>query len=83
MERRDITRRAELVRWIVSEIVQSPGIQVTTSTLEQWLHISADAAKRILDRLVEAGLLRESRSGVWTRTGDSDAPLRNLPTRNA
>ena len=67
MERRDITQRAELVRWVVTEIVQNPGVQVTTATLAQWLEISTDAAQRILNRLVEAGLLREVRRGVWSR----------------
>jgi hypothetical protein len=67
-ERRDIARRAELVRWVVTEIVQNPGIQVTTGLLEQWLQVSTDAAQRIVDRLVEAGLLREVHRGVWART---------------
>lgn len=70
MERRDIARRAELVRWVVSEIVQNPGIQITTAMLAQWLQVSSDVAQRILDRLVEAGLLSESHSGVWTRTSE-------------
>ena len=70
MERRDISRRADLVRWVVNEIVQNPGIQVTTATLAQWLQISVDAAQRIVDHLVEAGVLREVSSGVWSRTAE-------------
>jgi Mn-dependent DtxR family transcriptional regulator len=68
MERRDLTRRAELVRWVVNEIVQNPGVQVTTTMVEEWLHVSADVSHRIVRRLVEAGLLREVRRGVWMRT---------------
>jgi hypothetical protein len=70
VERRDISRRVDLVRWVVTEIVQNPGIQVTTATLAQWLQVSVDAAQRILDHLVEAGLLREVSRGVWARTTD-------------
>jgi Mn-dependent DtxR family transcriptional regulator len=70
MERRDLARRAELVRWVVTEIVQNPGIQITTAALAEWLHVSIDAAQRIVDHLADAGLVREIRRGVWThRTG--------------
>ena len=68
MERRNIARRAELVRWVVNEIVQNPGVQLSVSMLAEWLHVSADVAQRILDRLVDAGLVREVRRGVWART---------------
>ena len=68
MERRDIARRAELVRWVVDEIVQNPGVQLSVATLAEWLHVSADVAERILDRLVDAGLVREVRRGVWARS---------------
>lgn len=70
MERRDLARRAELVRWVVTEVVQNPGIQITTSTLAEWLQVSADGAQRIVDHLVDAGLLREIRRGVWARSPD-------------
>ena len=69
VERRDLARRAELVRWVVREIVQNHGIQVTTELVEHWLHVSNDAAQRIVERLVEAGLLREVRRGVYARVG--------------
>jgi Mn-dependent DtxR family transcriptional regulator len=71
MERRDLSRRAELVRWVVNEIVQNPGVKVTTAMIEQWLHVSADVAYRIVQRLVEAGLLREIQRGVWVRRIDT------------
>jgi DNA-binding IscR family transcriptional regulator len=68
VERRNIARRAELVRWVVNEIVQNPGVQLSVSMLAEWLHVPADVAERILDRLVDAGLVREVRHGVWART---------------
>ena len=70
MERRDIDRRAELVRSVVAEIVQNPGVQITRDTVAGWLQVSPDVADRILDRLVEAGLVREILPGVWMRTLD-------------
>jgi hypothetical protein len=68
VERRNIARRAELVRWVVDEIVQNPGVQLTAAKLAGWLHVSADVAQRILDRLADAGLVREVGRGVWART---------------
>jgi len=67
MERRDLEKRAELVRWVVAQIVQNPGVQVTTDTMSQWLQVRDEVAERIVDHLVDAGLLREVRRGVWMR----------------
>ena len=67
MERRDTTRRAELVRWIAREIVQNPGIQITTELIAQWMQIPVAAAGRIVRHLADAGLLKEDGAGVWTR----------------
>ena len=69
-ERRDIEKRAELVRWVVTQIVHNPGVQVTTDTMSKWLEVEDVVAERIVDHLVEAGLLREVRRGVWMRTSD-------------
>jgi len=67
MERRDLERRAELVRWVVAQIVQNPGVQVTTDMMSKWLQVHDEVALRIVEHLVEAGLLREIRRGVWMR----------------
>jgi hypothetical protein len=69
-ERLDIEKRAELVRWVVTQIVHNPGVQVTTDMMSKWLEVQDDVAERIVDHLVEAGLLREVRRGVWMRTSD-------------
>ncbi len=65
MERRDITRRAELVYRIVAEIVQKSAVEVTTNRLSQTLSVPIAAAERILQRLVSGGILLEVRRGVW------------------
>jgi hypothetical protein len=66
-ERRDKTRRAEVVRCVLNRIVQNPSITLTVDTLQQWLQVPVDAAERILGRLVDSGLMREVRRGEWAR----------------
>jgi hypothetical protein len=70
VERRDIAKRAELVKWVATQIVQNPGVQVTTEMVSNWLQVRDEVAERIVDRLVEAGLLREIRRGVWKRSSE-------------
>jgi hypothetical protein len=67
MERRDPTRRAELVRNIVAGVVRNPYAVVTTESLQNWLRVPSGVAERILNRLVSSGLLREIEAGVWAR----------------
>ncbi len=67
MDRRDTTRRAELVRSIVAGIVRNPYAVVTKESLQHWLDIPRSVAERILIRLVSSGLLREVQAGVWAR----------------
>ena len=66
-ERRDKTRRAEVVRCVLNRIVQNPSITLSADTLQQWLQVPVDAAERILGRLVDSGLMREVRRGEWAR----------------
>jgi hypothetical protein len=66
VDRRDTARRAELIRTVLSEIVHNPTPVITVSLVQDALQVSAEAATRILDRLVSAGLL-EARHGVWIR----------------
>ncbi len=68
MDRRDITRRAELVRSIVAGVVRNPYAVITSESLEHWLDIPRTVAERILNRLVSSGLVREVSAGVWARS---------------
>ena len=68
MDRRDITRRAELVRSVVSGIVQNPYAVITRDSLQQWLHVPGTVAQRLLARLASSGLIREISTGVWARS---------------
>jgi hypothetical protein len=66
-DRRDKVRRADVVRCVLDRIVRNPGVTLTADTLRQWLQVPVDAAERILRRLVDSGLMREVRQGVWVR----------------
>ena len=66
-ERRNLSRRADVVQAVVADIVQNPGAKLTVHSLEQELGIPADAAERILRRLMDSGLVREVGRGIWAR----------------
>jgi predicted transcriptional regulator len=66
-ERRNMSRRAAIVRRVVDSIVQNPSATLSVNTLQQWLGVPMDAAQRILDRLVSSGLVKEVQRGVWAR----------------
>lgn len=67
LNRRDTNRRAEVVRTVLEEIVHGGAPTVTLDSLRDSLQVSPEAASRIVERLVSAGLLVEVQSGVWTR----------------
>jgi uncharacterized membrane protein len=75
IERRERGRRAEVVRSIVTHVVQNPGGRVTLEGLQNSLDIPPAAATRIVERLVSAGVVREVRRGVWERVPELP-PLR-------
>lgn len=65
--RRDTTRRAEVVRTVLEEIVHRGAPFVTIDGLRDSLDLSPEAASRIVERLVSAGILVETSNGVWSR----------------
>ena len=67
IERRKTGRRAEVVRAVVTHIVQNPEGTVTLQGLQDSLQVPPEAATRIVERLVAAGIVREVRRGVWSR----------------
>jgi DNA-binding IscR family transcriptional regulator len=70
IERRQTGRRAEVVKAVVTHIVQNPEGTVTLQGLQDSLHVPPEAASRIVQRLVSAGIVREVRQGVWSRVPD-------------
>jgi predicted ArsR family transcriptional regulator len=67
IDRRDNRRRMDVIRLVVDEIVHNPESRLTIQNLKDSLDIPDDAARRIMDNLVKAGLMYEVRPGVWTR----------------
>jgi hypothetical protein len=67
IDRRDERRRADVIRLVVDQIIHNPASRVTIKNLEAFLNIPDDAAKRIIDNLVRAGLMYEVSPGVWTQ----------------
>jgi len=76
IERREQGRRAEVVRAVVDHVVHKAVGTVTLEGLQDFLHVPPDAAGRIVSSLVNAGIVREVRDGVWRR-------LPELPTTSS
>lgn len=66
-DRRNATRRAKVVRAVIDEIVHNGVPVLTIRDIESSLHVSPDAAARIVENLVSAGLLVEAREGTWVK----------------
>src|SRR5689334_14518523 len=66
-DRRDHARRAEVVRSVIEEIVHNGVPVLTIRDIEDSLQVSSDAAARIVERLVSAGLLVQAREGTWVK----------------
>jgi DNA-binding IscR family transcriptional regulator len=58
------------VRAVVDHVVHKAETTVTLEGLQEFLHIPQDAAGRILSSLVNAGIVREIRAGLWQRVPD-------------
>ena len=70
IERREKGRRAEVVKAVVDHVVHRTESTVTLEGLQDFLQIPQEAAGRIVSSLVNAGIVREVRDGVWTRVPD-------------
>jgi ribosomal protein S25 len=75
IDRRERERRAAVVRAVVDHVVHNATTTVTVQGLQQRLGVPQDAAGRIVANLVNAGILKEVRQGVWCRVG----PFRSTP----
>ena len=67
-ERRNQTTRAAVFERIVSNIVDDPAARFTFRSFHELLGVPEAAARRILDKLMSAGLIAEVERGVWART---------------
>jgi len=67
IERREKGRRAEVVRAVVDHVVHKAETTVTLQGLQEFLDVPAEAARRIVSSLENAGLVRKVQDDMWTR----------------
>jgi DNA-binding IclR family transcriptional regulator len=67
-ERRNLAKRSEVFERIVHRVVENPHARVTRGDFPAQLKVPPAAAERILNTLIEAGVLAETEKGVWVRT---------------
>ena len=52
---------------MVNQIIHNPNARVTIQSLKEFLKLPDEGARRIIEHLVNAGILYEVSAGVWTR----------------
>jgi hypothetical protein len=72
-ERRNISRRGAIVKQLAEAVAESTTIELTVRTVELWFGIPEDGARRLLQQLCAAGLMRETNRGIWVRAADGSA----------
>ncbi len=66
-ERRDFARREAIVRRIVAEFHDMPGLVLTLQQASRFLGVDHAACARILTTLTEEGVLRRSATEYYSR----------------
>jgi hypothetical protein len=66
-ERRDLVRREAIVRRIVAEFQDMPGLVLSLKQASRFLGVDEGACARILSSLTEAGILRRSASEYYSK----------------
>jgi hypothetical protein len=66
-ERRDLVRREAVVRRIVAEFQDMPGLVLSLKQASRFLGVDQAACARILATLTQAGVLRRSPSEYYSR----------------
>ena len=64
-ERRNLRERGAKVQRLVQGVIQNPSVTLTVDTLCEWLSVPAEAAERILQRLISSGVVREVQRGMF------------------
>jgi hypothetical protein len=74
-DRRDHPRRDVIVRRIVAEFDDMPGLTLTLNQASRFLGIDCSACARILQQLTLDGTLRRTPQGMYVR---AERPARNV-----
>jgi len=67
VERRDIVRRAAIVRRIAAEFREMPGLLLSVPQASRLLGLDEPACQRILETLEDEGLVRRRPGGLFGR----------------
>ena len=67
VERRDLARREAIVRRIVAEFNDMPGLVLSLKQASRFLGVDEPACARILAALTKAGVLRRSTTEYYSR----------------
>jgi hypothetical protein len=67
LERRDLQRRDALVRRVVNEFDEMPGLSLSLAQASRLLGLAEEACARIFLRLVDQGRLRRDPYGRYIR----------------
>jgi hypothetical protein len=67
IERRDVVRRAAVVRRIAAEFREMPGLLLSVPQASRLLGLDERACQRILEGLEDEGLLRRRPGGLFGR----------------
>jgi hypothetical protein len=68
LERRDAARRDAIVRRIVAEFQDMPGLVLSVKQASRFLGVDAAACARILEALTDAGILRRGANQSYGRS---------------
>lgn len=69
-ERRDPASRDALLRRIVAEYAEMPGLCLTGAQRRRLFGLRDDISERVFSALVDAGVLRQDSDGLYWRTGE-------------
>jgi hypothetical protein len=67
LERRDLARRDAIVRRIVAEFQDMPGLVLSVKQASRFLGVDPGACARILEELTRAGMLRRGADDSYGR----------------
>ena len=68
-ERRNLASRLAILRRIAAEYDEMPGLRLTAAQAQRLFWLREDVCLRVLDELVNAGVLRRDGNGVFLRRG--------------
>lgn len=66
-ERRNLASRLAVTQRVMAEYNEAPGLRLTVAQAQRLFWLREDVCVRVLDALVDAGLLRRDEAGAYAR----------------